>query len=387
MLRIAQMLDTLTIGGAQKMQLFLVQNLIPLGIEVTVINLRKNPNLTLVAELENAGANVVTFPFQKFLTPVSFFKLVLFLRKGKYDLLQTYLTYSNIIGPIAGLFSHTPVIASVRNAGGRDDKRTKRRMWFENITIKYIARRITANGFSVAEFVRKRIGEVEIDLIPNAVALFQPVDSEERDAIRRSISSDSADKIIIFSAGRLSEIKGFSFLISAFSEVHKRYPDTVLAIAGEGKEFEKLAEQIHTLGLENDVRLLGFRGDVKKILGCVDIYVNSSLWEGTPVSVLEAMSAELPIVATAVGDSPFLLGSNAGILVPPGQPERLINAIISLITDPEKASRLGRAAEKRVISKYNPDAWRQTLLSIYAKVTPKANYYLELSVSRAGKVQ
>lgn len=380
-MRIAQMLDTLTIGGAQKMQVFLVKNLVPLGIEVTVINLRKDPNLTLVTELENAGAQVVTFPFQKFLNPVSFFKLVIFLRQGKYDLLQTYLTYSNMIGPIAGLFSNTPVIASVRNAGGQDDKRTQRRMWFENFTIKYIARRITANGYSVADFVRKRLGDVEIDLILNTVAPFPPVNPDERTAIRRSIGDDSKNKIIIFSAGRLSELKGFSFLISAFREVHKKYPDTMLAIAGVGKQQEKLNEQIHQLGLEDDVRLLGLRDDVRKVLHCIDIYVNSSLWEGTPVSILEAMSAELPIVATTVGDSPYLLDNNAGMLVPPGQPAQLADAIVTLIANPEKATHLGQIAGERVLSNYNPATWRQTLLGIYAKVTPKANYYLELSSS------
>lgn len=380
------MLDTLTMGGAQKMQLFLVQNLIPLGIDVTVINLRKDPNMALVSELENSGARVVTFPFQKFLNPVSFFKLVLFLRQGNYDLLQTYLTYSNIIGPIAGRFSHTPVIASIRNAGGRNDKRSQRRMWFENFTIKYLARRITANGFSVADFVRRRLGDVEIDLVLNAVAPFPPVDPDEREAIRRSIFADANNKTIIFSAGRLSELKGFSNLISVFSDIHNKYPSTVLAIAGEGREHEKLEEQIRLLGLEDNVRLLGLREDVRKVLCCVDIYVNSSLWEGTPVSVLEAMSSELPIVATAVGDNPYLLKNNAGILVSPGKPAQMADAIISLITDPEKATLLGRTARERVSSSYNPAAWRQKLLSIYAQVTPKANNYLEQTNSETGSL-
>jgi len=385
-MRIAQMLDTLSMGGAQKMQVFLVQNLVPLGIEVTVINLRNDPNLTLVAELENAGARVVTIPFQKFLSPVSFFRLVRFIRQGHFDLLQTYLTYSNMLGPIAGWFSHTPVIASVRNAGNRKDKRTQRRMWFENFTLKYVAQRVTANGFSVAEFVRKRLGDVEIDLILNAVAPLPPIDPDERTSIRRSIVGNKDDKTIIFSAGRLSDLKGFPYLISAFSEIHKEHPDTVLAIAGKGNDKEKLEAQIQELDLQDHIRLLGFRDDIQRLLRCVDIYVNSSLWEGTPVSVLEAMSAELPIVATNVGDNAYLLDNDAGILVPPGQPAQLAAAICSLLTDPEKAAQLKQSAGERVATNYNPAAWRQQLLHIYAQVTPEANTYLDLANSEVSAV-
>jgi len=386
-MRIAQMLDTLSIGGAQKMQVFLVQNLVPLGIEVTVINLRSDPNPVMVAELENAGAHVVTIPFQRLFSPVSFFKLVWFMRQGKFDLLQTYLTYSNIIGSFAGRLSHTPVIASVRNSANRNDKKTQLRMRFENFTLKYVAQRITANGYSVAEFVQRRLGIVEIDLILNSVAPFPAVNPDERAAIRRSIVGNSDEKIIIFSAGRLAEIKGFSFLIRAFNEIQKKFPDTLLVIAGEGKDREKLESQIRELGLQDSVCLLGNRNDIRRLLCCVDIYVNSSLWEGTPVSLMEAMSAELPIVATTVGDNPYLLDNNAGVLVPPSQPSQLATAISSLITDPAKAARLGQVAGELVTKNYNPAFWRHNLLRIYSQVTPKAKEYLELSNSESGVYQ
>ena len=223
-MRIAQMLDTLRIGGAQKMQIFLTQSLQPLGIEVTVINLRNSANEAVVAELEGAGARVITFPFQRLFSPVSFLKLVRFLRKEKFDLLHVYLTYSNIIGSLAGWLSGAPVIASLRSANFNKENVPVIRIFLENIALKYFARRVTANGYSVAEFGKQRLGKTPIDVIVNSVDLIEPLPVLERNRLRQEITG-SAERQIILSAGRLVIQKGFLDLVEALHLIVSKYPD------------------------------------------------------------------------------------------------------------------------------------------------------------------
>ena len=121
-MHIAQMLDSLNWGGAQRMQLFLVETLRPLGVDVTVIDLGDSSGSSMPSRLRAAGAQVVSYPFPRLFSPGSFIRLVDFLREQQFDLLHSYLTYSNIVGPLAGGLTGTPVIASLRSAGfNRDD--------------------------------------------------------------------------------------------------------------------------------------------------------------------------------------------------------------------------------------------------------------------------
>jgi glycosyltransferase involved in cell wall biosynthesis len=371
-MQIAQMLDTLYWGGAQKMQLFLVETLRPLGIELTVISLSDSSNLPVAAKLQEAGARVVTFPFPKLFSPGSFLKLVNFLRVEKFDLLHAYLTYSNIVGSLAGALTGTPTIASLRNADFEHKGYTPQREFIETFSMRHIATRVMANGLVVADFARERMkGQRPIDIIPNAVDFVPAIPESERRALREEITGN-ANRPFVLSVGRLTAAKGFPDLLEAFSTVREQFPAAALVIAGGGTLLDELKLQIERLHLQGQVFLLGRRNDVPRLLASADIYVNSSHWEGTPVSVLEAMAAGLPIVATKVGESPHLLDEGAGVLVSPHQPQELAAALIGLLASPEKCAQLGPSARERMGRYYSRETWRKSLLDLYAQITPKA---------------
>jgi glycosyltransferase involved in cell wall biosynthesis len=381
-MRIAQMLDNLGWGGAQKMQLFLVETLQPLGIEMTVISLSEASDSVIPALLKEAGAHVVAFPFRQLFSPLSFARLVSFMRQEKFDLLHAYLTRSNIIGSFAGSLSSTPVIASLRSTRSKESPNREGKEKLENFAMRYLSRRVLANGNAVAAFAHSRLGEsFPIDIIPNAVPQFTAISAEERHSIRTAIL-DNPDRILIMSVGRVVPVKGFPDLIQAFAKVRCKHPSAVLAIVGGGYGDRDtypsvIRSMIENLGLQDCVKLIDFTNEVPRLLAAADLYVNSSLWEGTPVSVLEAMSAGLPIVATAVGESPYLLSDGVGILVPPGQASQLADAISELLASPKKRYRLGRAAFERVARDYNRYLWGQRLLELYCQLTPKAKPYLD----------
>lgn len=375
-MHVAQMLDTLYWGGAQKMQLFLVETLRPLGIDLTVISLCDTSDSPLAEELQAAGARVVTFPFPRLFSPGPFLKLVNFLHVEKFDLLHAYLAYSNFVGPLAGILTGTPSIASLRNADFERRSYTPQREFLETFSMRYLATRVMANGMVVAEFARQRVKNSRpIDIVPNATDPVPALPEAERAQLRQEITGD-ASRPLVLSVGRLTAAKGFPDLFEAFSIIQAQFPEVALVIAGGGDLIDGFKLQINRLGLQKQVFLIGRRNDVPRLLAAADLYVNSSHWEGTPVSVLEAMAAGLPIVATTVGESPYLLDEGAGMLVPPHQPQELASAMIALLASPEKCAQLGQVARERMCRYYSRETWRKSLLDLYAQITPKAKPYL-----------
>lgn len=382
-MRIAQMLDTFYMGGAQMMQLFLVESLQPLGINIAVICLKEHTNSKFELRLQKAGAQVIYFPFPKLFSPRSFSNLVRFLRQEKFDLLHSYLAYSNIIGSLAGKLTGIPTIASVRSTDYHGIGYSPQRAFLETVALKYLSDRVMANGLAVANYTCNRLNDSRpVDTIPNAVDLVPPISVAERQKLRKEILVDK-NSLFILSVGRLTVAKGYHDLIDAMWLVHEKFPSAILAIAGDGDLLNELSAHIAQLGLEGTILLLMERKDVPHLLAAADIYVNSSHWEGTPVSVLEAMAAGLPVVATAVGESPYLLAQNVGLLVPDHSPAELADALLSLLASQEERQKFGELARKRIEQSYTRDAWMRSLLNLYSELTPKAKPYLSSVIQRS----
>src|SRR5439155_20245738 len=135
---------------------------------------------------------------------------------------------------------------------------------------------------------------------------------------------------------------------------------------GEGPDRTAVEEEIRRLGLEERVRLAGERRDVPALLAASDILVPPSESEGLPVSVLEAMAAELPVVASSVGGLPELVvDRETGILVPPGDARKLGAALGRLIDDRELRRRLGAAGRARAETVFDLGAFRRAHVELY----------------------
>ncbi|MCP4005225.1 MAG: glycosyltransferase [bacterium] len=168
-------------------------------------------------------------------------------------------------------------------------------------------------------------------------------------AIARLLSSGPT----LVSLGRLSPEKGYSVLLEALRRSIDRDADLRLVVFGEGPERGRLDAEIETLGLSERVLLAGFAREVRSYLSRFDGFVLASVTEGWPISVLEAMQSGLPVVATAVGGVPEQLADGeVGILVAPGDPSRLAEALCRLYHDPALRGRLAEQAKARVERNY-----------------------------------
>jgi glycosyltransferase involved in cell wall biosynthesis len=139
-------------------------------------------------------------------------------------------------------------------------------------------------------------------------------------------------------------------------------------MVGEGPDRPRLAAEIRRLGLERSVVLAGDRSDVADMLAQADVFVLSSTSEGLPLSILEAMAAALPVVASAVGGVPEAVeDGETGLLVPPRDPVRLAAALERLLVDPELRRRLGSNGRDRVREQFGLEAFRQAHVAVYRR--------------------
>ena len=174
-------------------------------------------------------------------------------------------------------------------------------------------------------------------------------------------------------AARLAPVKGIATLIDAMSLVIRDHPalaSTIfLEIAGTGPEESALREQISDRGLEKQVRLHGWRENVRHLMQRWDIYVQPSVAEGFGIAVLEAMGVGLPVIASRTGGLPELVEEGTtGILTEPGDAQGLADAIASLAADEEMRRRLGAAGRERVAREFTIEREVTSIAAVYERL-------------------
>lgn len=168
-----------------------------------------------------------------------------------------------------------------------------------------------------------------------------------RDAVRQELGIAPAERVAL-SVGSLTPAKAQLSLLEAFAVVAARVPQARLWVAGEGALRPALEAEIRRAGLEDRVRLLGARADAAELMGACDAFVLSSVREGLPVTVLEAMRAALPVVATNAGGTAEAVEDGVtGRVVPMRDAPALAAALGEVLADPEHATRMGRAGHER----------------------------------------
>jgi glycosyltransferase involved in cell wall biosynthesis len=170
----------------------------------------------------------------------------------------------------------------------------------------------------------------------------------------------------VIALGRLSQQKRPDVAVEAFARVHGRLSESELLLAGRGPEEERVRELAGRLGVDGAVRFLGPRDDVPELLATASCLVLSSDYEGCPLSVLEAMAAGVPVVATRVGGVPELVDDGrTGLLVEPGRPDLLADALARLLSNPAEAAGLGAAAREEARARFSRERMLAAVERVY----------------------
>ena len=201
--------------------------------------------------------------------------------------------------------------------------------------------------------VKRRFPKVgRLELLGNAVDVDEFAVARPPKASEMPLVLSPEIKVVVF-IGRLVKSKGLDSLISAFQQVCLSVP-SALIIVGDGPEAEQLREQVKQRQLEDQVFFVGRRRYVRDYLQAADLFVLPSLYEGFPISLLEAMASSKAVVASKVGAISSVIKDGVnGILVEPGDVEQLSKAMRLLLTEPELRARIGRSALETVESRYS----------------------------------
>jgi glycosyltransferase involved in cell wall biosynthesis len=225
-----------------------------------------------------------------------------------------------------------------------------------------------ARHIAVSEHVRSRIEALgwpraKIEVIRNAIdvdAFRRPPDPGARGHL---LGGEHATLVLV--PGRLDSQKGHRHLLQAATEV----PEAVFALAGDGPLREDLTAMAANLGVADRVRFLGYRGDVADLLAACDLVVLPSLYEGLPLTVLEAMAASRPLIATDIpGTDEVVVHDENGLLVPPADPGALASAIRGLAGDPERARRIADAGRVTVEREHRASVAAERVMRVYDDV-------------------
>jgi len=370
-LHIAQIIDSLGSGGAEKLLLTFTEAAIAAGHKVSIISLIDNRTVPAVnfnvTQLSSLGANLIFINSLKLYEIRPFLKLIKLFRHEKFDVVQSHLSHGDILGGIVGWLTSTPVVATLHTPNPRQIGHYHIREFLWKFVLRYFSKKTIVVSRGIEEAYRSTVPASKLELVLNAVNIPAPLTDHERNKIRAEMTSNPQAKLIIC-VGRLVPSKGISELLQAFVSIREENADAMLVIVGGGEIQNDLISQARSLGVFEHVHFLGYRNDIQDLLKGADMYVSASYLEGMSIALLEAMAAGLPIVATNVGEVPYLLENQRGVLIPPRDVEAIAKGIIDLLNNPNEMRRMGAAAREYAENHLAPSVWLNQLMNIYNKV-------------------
>lgn len=311
----------------------------------------------LLPEVEAMGVPVHEFGTgRRALSPQTFRDLsgaAAFLRREKVDILSCMLGLTTLVGPFVGRAAGVPVVVN-----NQRNMSYWLRGGVRESVYGFVSRRVVdavvVNSTAAAKELtgRFRVPESKIKNIGVGTDLEKIARAEPNEALRRELGLGGSKVVGV--VAKLSPVKGHDHFLEAAAFVSRAYGNVRFLVVGDGPERTRLERTAGELGISDKVHFLGVRDDVPAVLKLMDVLVLSSLSEGSPNVVLEGMASGVPIVGTRVGGVPELVEDGvSGLLVDPGDAPGMSNAVLALLTDPDRARAMGEKGRTRATEDYD----------------------------------
>lgn len=374
---IIQVVLSLEVGGTERLVLELARRLSDLG-PMSIVCLDEPGRLA--EEARGRGIDVTALGRRPGFDLKLGRRLARLARERGAGLLHCHQYSPFIYGALAGLWDRgLAVIATEHGRLAGERPRLKRRL------ANALFSRLPQGLYAVSEDLRRSmIGEgfssERLEVITNGVEV-GPAPSEEQRREGRALLGLEASATVVGSVARFDPVKELTVAVAGFEALAKVDPQARLVLVGDGAEEARIREEVARRGLAEQVVLPGYRADARAIMAGFDIYLNSSQSEGISLTLLEAMAAGLPIVATRVGGNPeVVIDGRTGILVARGDAAAAGAALRSLAGDPARARSLGAAGRARLEERFSLEA----MIAAYRRVYRRALEGAEPCAASAG---
>jgi glycosyltransferase involved in cell wall biosynthesis len=310
----------------------LIQKAEKLDIETTLIKMRRIKSVNV------------------FSTAATVFRFKELIKKKSIDLIHTDSPRQAFYAGRAARVTETPLIWHVRVS-------TREKRSFEKYLFNHAHKVIAVSKAASQRFDGFPLAQEKVVVIPNGVDLTEFVKEQPDSKLKEKLNVQE-EGILVGTLGQLIPGKGQEVFLKAASLVLKHIPQVKFMVVGDGNRAyrEKLEELSKTLGISETTVFTGFREDIPRIMNTLDIVVlpSTTHLEGLSRVIIEAMASSTPVIATNSGGNPEAVEDGAtGLLVPPEDPSRLAECILTLIKDKTKRKQMGEAGRKRAEKLFN----------------------------------
>jgi len=372
---VIHLITTLDVGGSEMMLYRLLKHMDKSRFESRVIALASpGPVGEMIADL---GIPVDSLEMERGQPSLkALLSLVRMLKELKPAILQTWLYHADLLGLFAGKLAGVPnILWNVRSSNMDMTQYRRLSGW----VVRACA---TLSGFPQGVVINSKAGRhyhqkigyrpSKWQLIPNGVDVqrFKP-DPISRQVLRQEWNI-AEDDLVIGYVARFDPMKDHRTFLHAASQLVRRYDNVDFVLCGAGIDWDNvdLVSVIESLGLCSKVHLLGSRSDVERVFSAMDIATSSSLSEGFPNTIAEAMACGASVVSTAAGDAAEIVG-DTGVIVPPGRPDELAAGWLSMIeAGTDNLQDYGNRARQQIAENH----------SLEVMVTTYEEFYGELAI-------
>ena len=349
-----------------------------MGASVVIGSIRKPalPEKPLESESLKRGIPVRAFEMKPGPNILGAYEILRYAQLNKFDVIHSHGYKTNILlGLLPKGIRRIPIITTLHGWTSTSGW-TKMRVneFLDSIALKFVDRIVLVNQGMLDRRDVQKLPQRRIRVINNGIDLLEGIEqvtTDDEDTLQKQrIESFCASGIILLSIGRLSIEKGYNFLIEAVALLRNEHKQNIkLLLIGDGRLRSDLQGQAESYGIVDSFLITGYLKNARNFISKADVYIISSLTEGLPITLLEAMLSGTPVIATAVGGIPYVAedGTEA-LLVSPGNPQELVQAIQRLIDSPELARDLSLHAKEKIRQNYSSEEMAKRYLAVYDEV-------------------
>jgi glycosyltransferase involved in cell wall biosynthesis len=334
-------INNLGIGGAERLVVGDVNEMLKIGINVRLITLKPESKSSFIGSLNLEKEKFHCVPFPNLFDIKSWLKLVQIIKSTEPDLVVTHLWFANTIGRIAARIAGVKSIISFEQ-NVYDDIKTKK-MFFVDWCLQFLSMKIIAVSNAVKKsLIKHGIKESRIDVLYNSIDLKVFETTDKIGEIRKEFNIPEDSFLYIF-VGRLIHQKAVDILLDSFIATDS---DAYLLIVGKGPDREELELKVSSSGLKEKIIFTGVRNDTSSLLLSADCFILPSRYEGLPLVLIEALAAGLPIIVSDFEASKeVIIHEKNGLIVPREDVKALALGMTRIKEDGELRARLALEAK------------------------------------------